>query len=110
MAKIYRHNINYDKKLNYVAPNDNDIQQMLDLVYEEGDVLNENDDDEDDSFLNELVEEESSQINNAKLDIEDLISLEPWIHINNEVLPKITRNIYESDDDDEWDPEEIINN
>jgi hypothetical protein len=110
MAKIYRHNINYDKKLNYVAPNDNDIQQMLDLVYEEGDVLNENDDDEDDSFLNELVEEESSQINNAKLDIEDLISLEPWIYINNEVLPKITRNIYESDDDDEWDPEEIINN
>ena len=83
---------------------------MLDLVYEEGDVLNENDDDEDDSFLNELVEEESLQINNAKLDIEDLISLEPWIHINNEVLLKITRNIYESDDDDEWDPEEIINN
>src|SRR6266498_5092526 len=44
MAKIYRHNLNYSKKsLNHITPNNNDIQQMLDFVYEESDLLNEDD-------------------------------------------------------------------
>ena len=47
---------------------------MLNLVCEEGDLLNKNDDDND-SILNELVEESSSQIVDATLDIENLISL-----------------------------------
>ena len=44
MAKIYRHNLNYDKKnLNHVLFNNDNIQHMLDSVYEESDFLNEND-------------------------------------------------------------------
>src|SRR6266540_3208438 len=78
MTKIYRYNVSHNnKKLNHVTSNDNDVQRMLDLVYEEGDLLNENDDDNGKSILNELVEEESSQIIDIKLGIENLISLEP---------------------------------
>ena len=74
--KIYRYNVSHNnKKLNHVTSNDNDVQQILDLVYEEGDLLNENDDDNSESILNKLVEE-SSQIIDMKLDIENLISLE----------------------------------
>ena len=46
MAKIYHHNLNYSKKsLNHITPNNNDIQQMLDFIYEESDLLNKNDND-----------------------------------------------------------------
>ena len=44
-----------------------------------------------------------------KLGIENLISLEPWILINNTTLLTVTHTTYESDDND-WDPEEMINN
>ena len=101
MVKIYHYNISHNnKKLNHVTSNDNDVQRMLDLVYEEGDLLNENDDDNGKSILNELVEEESSQIIDVKLSIENLISLESWILINNTTLPTVTRTIYKSDDND----------
>ncbi len=41
--KIYYHNLNYSKKsLNHITFNNNNIQQMLDFVYEESDLLNEN--------------------------------------------------------------------
>ena len=110
MAKIYCYNVSHNnKKLNHITSNDNDVQRMLDLIYEKGDLLNENDDDNDESILNELVEEESSQIIDVKLSIENLISLESWILINNTTLPTVTRTIYKSDDND-WDPEEMINN
>ncbi len=110
MVKIYHYNISHNnKKLNHVTSNDNDIQRMLDLVYKEEDLLNENDDDNGKSILNKLVEEESSQIIDVKLSIENLISLESWILINNTTLPTVTRTIYKSDDND-WDPEEMINN
>ena len=70
MTKIYRYNVSHNnKKLNHVTSNDNDVQWMLDLVYEEGDLLNKNDDDNGESILNELVEEESSQIIDMKLGI-----------------------------------------
>ncbi len=72
MVKIYYYNVSHNnKKLNHVISNDNDVQRMLDLVYEEGDLLNENDDDNSESILNELVEEESSQIINVKLGIKN---------------------------------------
>ena len=110
MVKIYRYNVSHNnKKLNHVTSNDNDVQRILDLIYEEGDLLNENDDDNGESILNELVEEESSQIIDIKLGIENLISLEPQILINNMTLPTVTRTTYKSDDND-WDPEKMINN
>src|SRR6266540_3506861 len=99
MVKIYHYNISHNnKKLNHVTSNDNDIQRMLDLVYKEEDLLNENDDDNGKSILNKLVEEESSQIIDVKLSIENLISLESWILINNTTLPTVTRTIYKSDE------------
>ena len=110
MAKIYRHNLNYDKKnLNYVLPNNNDIQHMLDSVYEESDFLNENDNDnqEEDLILDEVVEEEI-QITDEVLNVETSISLGPWVFIDNTVLPNITRTSYESEDEEDWDPEELI--
>ena len=101
MAKIYRYNVSHNnKKLNHVTSNDNDVQRMLDLVYEEGDLLNKNDDDNGESILNELVKEESLQIIDVKLGIENLISLNPWILINNTTLLTVTRTTYESDDND----------
>ena len=109
MALQKTKNSHNNKKLNHVTSNDNDVQRILDLVYEEGDLLNENDDDNGKSILNELVEEESSQIIDVKLDIENLISLEPWILINNTTLLTITHTIYKSDNNDQ-DPEEMINN
>ena len=46
MVKIYRHNLNYDKKnLNHVLSNNDNIQHMLDSIYEKSDFLNENDND-----------------------------------------------------------------
>lgn len=108
MAKIYRYNLNDKKNLNYVSSNDYNIQQMLDIIYEEGDLQNENDDDEE-LILNELEEESSLQNIDERLDIENLISLGPWIYIDNTVLPTIT-NTYNSEDDEEWDPEELVLN
>ena len=97
MAKIYRHNLNYSKKsLNHITPNNNDIQQMLDFVYEESDLLNEDDNDQDDRISDE-PEEELQDINEI-LDIEKSISLGPWIYIDNTTLPNINHNINESED------------
>ncbi|CAI2199360.1 10631_t:CDS:2, partial [Funneliformis geosporum] len=87
MAKIYRYNLNDKKDLNYVTSNDYNIQQMLDIVYEEGDLQNENKDDEE-LILYELEEKLLLQNIDEKLDIENLISLEP-------------------EDDEEWDPKEL---
>ena len=101
MVKIYHYNVSHNnKKLNYIISNNNDVQRMLDLIYEKGDLLNENDDDNDESILNELVEKESSQIIDMKLGIENLIFLELWILINNTTLLTVTRTTYENDDND----------
>src|SRR6266540_3418767 len=95
MAKIYRYNLNYSKKsLNYITPNNNDIQQILDFIYEKSDLLNEDDNDQDDRISDE-PEEELQDINEI-LDIKKSISLEPWIYIDNTIFPNINHNINES--------------
>ena len=71
MVKIYCHNLNYSKKsLNHITPNNNDIQQILDFVYKESDLLNEDDNDQNDRISDE-PEEELQDINKI-LDIEKL--------------------------------------
>ena len=108
MAKIYCHNLNYSKKsLNHIIPNNNDIQQMLDFVYEESDLLNEDDNDQDDRISDES-EEELQDINKI-LDIKKSISLESWIYIDNTTLSNINHNINESEDEEDWDLKDIIN-
>ncbi len=108
MAKIYHHNLNYSKKsLNHITSNNNDIQQILNFVYEKSDLLNEDDNDQDDRISNES-EEELQDINKI-LDIEKSISLGSWIYINNITLPNINHNINKSEDEEDWDLEDIIN-
>ena len=48
MAKIYRYNLSNSKNnLNHIDNLSNDeVQQMLNIVFEEGDLLNEQNDDE----------------------------------------------------------------
>ena len=100
MVEIYHHNLNYSKKsLNHITFNNNDIQQMLDFVYEELDLLNEDDNDQDDRISDE-PEEELQDINKI-LDIEKSISLGLWIYINNTTLPNINHNINESKDEED---------
>lgn len=82
---------------------------MLDIVYEEGDLLNEDDVDEDDNV--ELSEPREETINtNETLGIEQVIDLGPWIFINNNELPTITRRFDDSEDDEDWDPNTIVGN
>src|SRR6266540_2265990 len=108
MAKIYHHNLNYSKKsLNHITSNNNDIQQMLDFVYKESDLLNEDDNDQDDRISDES-EEELQDINEI-LDIEKSISLELWIYIDNTKLQNINHNINKSKKEKDWDIENIIN-
>jgi len=80
---------------------------MLAVVFEEGDLLNE-DDKEDDVV--ELSEPREETINtNEVLDVEQIIDLDPWIFIdNNGELPTITRRFDDSEDDENWDPDTIV--
>jgi hypothetical protein len=82
---------------------------MLDVVYEEGDLLNEDDEDEDDDV--ELSEPREETINtNEALEIEQVIDLGPWIFIDNNELPTITRRFDDSENDEDWDPDTILGN
>lgn len=111
MAKIYRASLTHSQKsLNYGSSvSEKDIERMLDIVYEEGDLLNEDDVDEDDNV--ELSEPREETINtNETLGIEQVIDLGPWIFINNNELPTITRRFDDSEDDEDWDPNTIVGN
>ena len=79
------------------------------MVFEEEDLLNE-DDKEDDVV--ELSEPREETINtNEALDVEQIIDLDPWIFIdNNGELPTITRRFDDSEDDEDWDPDTIVGN
>lgn len=110
MAKIYRYTLStHDhKSLNHVGLiSKNDVQQMLNNVFEEGDSFNE-DDDELIPNENEHHEEETTNVDET-LNIENVIDLGPWILIEDSTLPTITRK-YDSEDEDEddWNPDEII--
>ena len=109
MAKIYRTCLTHTQKsLNYGnSVSEKDIERMLDIVYEEGDLLNKNDDEDDDIELSEPSREETTNTNEA-LGIEQVIDLGPWIFIDNNELPTITRRFDDSEDEEDWDPDTII--
>src|ERR1051325_8947724 len=86
MAKIYRYALStHDQKLlNHTGLiSSNDIKQMLDNVFEEGDLFNEDDDDYE-LIQNEY--EEDTDINET-LHVEDRIELGPWVLIEHSSLP-----------------------
>ncbi|GET55642.1 ribonuclease H-like domain-containing protein [Rhizophagus irregularis DAOM 181602=DAOM 197198] len=109
MAKIYLYSLKHAKKdLNYTSNGDSssklddDIQLMLNTVFEEEEeIMSEND---DDSF-NEHQSDETN-MNDETLDIESTVDLGPWVFIDNSILPTITRR-YDSDGEEEWDPEQL---
>ena len=110
MAKIYRTLLTYSQKLlNYsssVAAKD--IEKMLDVVYEEGDLLNEVDEEDDNIDLSEPRDETINT--NVALEIEQVIDLGPWIFIDNSELPTIMRRFDDSEDEEDWNPNTIIGN
>ena len=105
MAKIYRYALStHDQKsLNHTGLiSSNDIKQMLDNVFEEGDLFNEDDDNDE---LIQYEHEEETDINET-LHVEDRIELGPWVLIENSSLPIITKK-YDSEDDEDWNPDEM---
>ena len=106
MAKIYRYTLStHDQKsLNHIGTISNDdIKQMLDNVFEEGDLFNE--DDDNDELIPDEHEEEPADINET-LDVDNRIELGPWVLIENSSLPIITKK-YDSEDDENWNPDEM---
>lgn len=112
MAKIYCYNLNNNKNnLNHINDLSNEeVQKMLNIVFEEGDLLNENDEEEfvfeEEELEDQLLPRQPPQ--DEKLEIEQLINLGPWVLIDNTVLPNVNRQYNDSDCDD-WDPDEMIN-
>ena len=84
---------------------------MLNIVFEEGDLLNEMNDKEfilDEDELEELLL--SQQLSQDKvLKIEQLIDLGLWVFIDNIVLSAINHQFNDASDCDNWDPEEMVN-
>ena len=78
IAKIYRTSLTHaQKSLNYGSSvSEKDIERMLEIVHEEGDLLNEEDKDEDDEVDLSEPREETTNTNEA-LGIEQVIDLGP---------------------------------
>ena len=105
MAKIYLYSLNNSKKdLNYTdSKSENDIKQMINTIFEEEKFLNEEDNDDD---LNEPQQPQPEETDEV-LNIEEIIDLGPWVLVDNSILPVITRKFDSSDDDEDWDPENL---
>jgi hypothetical protein len=86
-----------------------DVQQMLDIIFEEGDLLNEDDEGEIKGVALSDPGEEATNINET-LEIEQVIDLDPWVFIDNSELPVITRRFDDSDDDEDWELDTILGN
>jgi hypothetical protein len=82
---------------------------MLDIVFEEGDLLNEDDEGEIKGIALSDPGEEATNINET-LGIEQVIDLGPWVFIDNSELPVITHRFDDSDDEVDWDPDTILGN
>ncbi|CAB4393267.1 unnamed protein product [Rhizophagus irregularis] len=111
MSKIYTHNIhslsNSKRSLNHIGNSisNDDVQKMIDTLFEEGDILNENEDEEE-----EYEEPPNIQKENIDeiLNIEQVIDLGPWVFIESSEIPFMFNNKYDSENDDNWNPEEIV--
>jgi hypothetical protein len=111
IAKIYQTDLSHvQKSLNYGSlVLEKDVQQMLDVIFEQGDLLNKDDEGEIEGVALSDPREEATNINEA-LGIEQVIDLGSWVFIDNSELPVITRRFDDSDDDEDWDPDTILGN
>jgi hypothetical protein len=99
MAKIYQTSLSYIQKLlNYGSSvSEKDVQQMLDIVFEEGDLLNEDDKSEIKGVALSDPGEKATNINET-LGIEQMIDLGLWVFIDNSELLVIIRRFDNSYD------------
>lgn len=111
MSKIYTHNIhslsNSKKSLNHVGNiiSNDDVQKMIDIVYEEGDILDEDEDIEEEYGEPPNLQEDNV---NETLNIDKVVDLGPWVYIEASEIPLMFNNKYDSGEDEDWDPEEIV--
>ncbi len=91
-----------DGKLNL----DDDIQRMLNTIFEKEELLDEMNENDDGDDLNKNQSDELITMTDERLDIESTVDLRPQVFIDNSTLPIITRK-YNSDGDEEWNPEQL---
>jgi hypothetical protein len=107
MSKIYTHNIhslsNTKRSLNYVGStiSIDELQKMIDTVFEEAE-----DEDEEEEY-EEPPNVQRENIEEA-LNIDRVIDLGPWVYIEASEVPLMFNNKYDSENDDDWSPEEIV--
>jgi 5'-3' exonuclease len=111
MAKIYQTSLSHIQKLlNYRSSvSEKDIQQMLDIVFEQEDLLNEDDKGKIEGVALSNPREEATNINEV-LGIKQVIDLDSWVFIDNSELPVITYRFDDSDDNEDWNPDTILGN
>ncbi|CAB4411425.1 unnamed protein product [Rhizophagus irregularis] len=111
MSKIYTHNIhslsNNKRSLNHIGNSisNDDVQKIIDNLFEEGDILNENEDEEEEYEEPPNIQKESV---NEMLNIEQVIDLGLWVYIESSEIPFMFNNKYDSENDNNWNPEEIV--
>ena len=66
-------------------------------------IYNKDEDEEEYEELN--IEKESVD---KMLNIEQVIDLGPWVYIESSEIPFMFNNKYDSENDDDWNPEEIV--
>lgn len=112
MSKIYTHNIHSlsssKKSLNHVGNtiSNDDIQNMLNTLFDESDILNEEDEDDKEEEYEEPPNVQKEDIDET-LNIDQVIDVGPWVFIESSEIPLRFNNKYDSEDDDDWNPEEI---
>jgi hypothetical protein len=111
MSKIYTHNIhslsNSKRSLNHIGSSisNDDVQKMIDTLFEEEDILNENEDEEEEYEEPPNIQKENID---EMLNIDQVIDLGPWVYIESSEIPLMFNNKYDSENDDDWNPEEIV--
>ena len=110
MSKIYTHNVHSlsssKRSLNHIGNtiSNDDVQKMIDTLFEEGDILDENEDEEE---YEELPNVQKENIDET-LNIDQVMDLGPWVYIESTEIPLVFNNKYDSENDDDWNPEEIL--
>ncbi|RGB23536.1 hypothetical protein C1646_774342 [Rhizophagus diaphanus] len=108
MSKIYTHNIHsLSNTLNHIGNSisNDDVQKMIDNLFKEGDILNENEDEEEEYEEPPNIQKESFD---EMLNIKQVIDLGPWVYIESSKIPFMFNNKYDSENNDDWNPEEIV--
>ncbi|UZO28335.1 uncharacterized protein OCT59_021863 [Rhizophagus irregularis] len=95
------------RSLNHIGNSisNDDVQKMIDNLFEEGDILNENEDEEEEYEEPPNIQKESVD---EMLNIKQVIDLGPWVYIESSEIPFMFNNKYDSENDDDWNPEEIV--